>query len=519
MSTPAVSPRGVLRPPPLVAAIAFAKLSLLLSCASAYGYVAGELVSLACARHLAWGYAAHPPLSIAFLLGVVKLYGESEVTVRVIPAVLSAVVVVLTARLAKRFGAGTLAQGLAALCVVLAPGLLSIDHTYSTRSLAILFSIVVAGLVARALAASAEGATTAWLSVGAAVGLGLENDLTLLVYVGGLGVGLAMAHRLRRGEAWLGWRGPAAALGVAAVLIAPYFAWESTHGWPTRELFVRAIHEGRGAAHPLRFVLRQFEVMLPPSAVLWVAGLWALLRHKRFATYRPLGVAFVVCFLAWAFFSDPASGHVAAMFPVLFAAGAAAIDPWLDARRWAYGAFAGVVFLVGMVLVPLTLPVLPVAKYEAYARRLHLGPSAEVRDTAGALPPRFADMFGWPELVRAVDTVVASLPPEERDEAVILASDAGQAGAIDLFGPALNLPAVISGHGEFWRWGTAGASGKVVVAVGGDEAFLRAHFRSVDLVTVFSHSLAAPSQRHVRIYLCRDGVSPLDVMWPDFKRT
>ena len=371
----------------------------------------------------------------------------------------------------------------------------------------------------RALAASAENATTAWLSVGVAVGLGLENDLTLLVYVGGLAAGLATAHGRRKTQPWLGWRGPATALGVAAVLIAPYVAWESTHGWPTRGLFVRAIHEGRAAAHPLRFAIRQFAVMLPPSAILWVAGLWALFRDKRFETYRPLGVEFVIGFLVWAFFGDAESEHLAAIYPVLFAAGAAALDPWLDARRWAYGAFAGVVFVVGMVLVPLTLPVLPVAKYEAYADkgctsgRAPRSATPKARSRLGSPGCR----PGWPELVRSVDTVIASLPPEEREEAVILASDAGQAGAIDLFGPALNLPAVISGHGEFWRWGTAGASGKVVVAVGGDEAFLRAHFRTVDLVTVFGHSLAAASRRHVRIYLCHDGVAPLDVMWPDFR--
>ena len=57
---------------------------------------------------------------------------------------------------------------------------------------------------------------------------------------------------------------------------------------------------------------------------------------------------------------------------------------------------------------------------------------------------------------------------------------------------------------------TGAASGNVVVAVGGDEALLRAHFRTVALVTVFGHSLASPAERHVRIYLCRDPVAPLD---------
>jgi hypothetical protein len=109
------------------------------------------------------------------------------------------------------------------------------------------------------------------------------------------------------------------------------------------------------------------------------------------------------------------------------------------------------------------------------------------------------------------------LPPEEAKEAVILASNEGRAGAVDTLGPAVGLPPVISGYGSFWYWGTSGASGRVVVAVGGDEAMLRAHFRSVELVTVFGHSLAAPRERRIRIYVCKESTEPLETLWPALK--
>jgi hypothetical protein len=398
----------------------------------------------------------------------------------------------------------------------MAPDLLSIDHVFGTRSLDTLFTVAIAGLVARALTAVKEDATGAWASAGIAVGLGLENDLTLLVFVLALGIGIAIAVAPSKAFAGVSrGRGPILALGVASVLLAPYLAWESSHGWPTWPVVVRAVREGRGAAHPLVFFVHQLEWMLPTSAIVWLTGLWALLALRRFAIYRPFGVAFVLSFIVWAFGTTSDSAHLASTYPILFAAGAAALDPWLVPRRWAYAVLAALLVIPGAVLVPIVLPVLPVAKYAAYARKLHLAP----RDDAGlgSLPPRFAGMFGWPELVRSVDSVAAVLSPEDREDAVVLASDSGQAGAIDLFGPALSLPPVISGRGDFWQWGTAGASGRVVIAVGGDEAFLHAHFASVALVTVFGHSLAGPSERRVRIYLCRDAVAPLDVMWPDFK--
>jgi len=513
MSTPRARRRGILRPHPLVAAIAVTKLGLLLACGTAYGYVASELYSMACARHLAWGYAAHPPLSIAFLFGILKLYGESEITLRIIPALVGTLGIVLTARLAKRFGAGTLGQGLAALAMLLAPELLSIDHVFGTQSLEVLFTIAIAGLVARALTAPPEEATGAWVSVGLVAGLGLENDTTLVVYLGALAVGLGVAYA----QGFRGQLGPLAALGVCAVVFAPYVVWESTHGWPALGALGHALRDGRAAAHPIRFVTHHVEWMLPTNAILWLAGLSALFTNARFAPYRPLGVAFVVAFVAWAFLGDPASTHVAPLFPILLAAGAAALDPWLTARRWRYPVIALLILVPGVMLVPVALPVLPIARYVAYSRRIHLAPADDPSLPSVVLPPRFAGMFGWPELVRSVDAVTSSLAPADREEAVVLASDGGQAGAIDLFGPALGLPPVVSGRGDFWGWGTAGASGKIVVAVGGDEAFLHAHFGSVEIVTVFNHSLAAPVQRRVRIYLCRNPVAPLDVMWPDFK--
>jgi hypothetical protein len=274
-------------------------------------------------------------------------------------------------------------------------------------------------------------------------------------------------------------------------------------------------------------VVEDFLGMLPASALVGVVGLYAILRDASFARYRPLGVALGVVFAVYALLGERGGEHLVAACPVVLAAGAAKLDPWLRARRWRYPALAALLVIPGGVAAPFALPLLPVARFEAYSRVLGVTSFADLvsppreadpQDRAeGPLPTRFGGMFGWPELVRTVGMVVTSLPPEEREDAVILASDAGQAGAIDLFGPSLGLPPVISGADDFWLWGPLGASGKVVVAVGGDEALLRAHFRAVDLVTVFGHSLATPPQRRVRIYVCRDANDPLDVMWPDFK--
>ena len=151
----ATRPPGLFRPPAIVGVLALFKLALLVWCATSYGYFRDELYYVACARRLAWGYVDHPPLSIALLAVVTKVYGQSLLSMRIVPAAAGALTLLLTARLARLFGAGTLGQGLAALSTLVAPALLGIDSVYSMNALESVFWTLTAGLVARAVVAPA----------------------------------------------------------------------------------------------------------------------------------------------------------------------------------------------------------------------------------------------------------------------------------------------------------------------------------------------------------------------------
>jgi hypothetical protein len=500
------APRGILRPPPLVAVSAFLKLGLLLSCASAYGYYRSELYDLACAQHLAWGFIDRPPLSVALLKMVTRLYGETLLSVRLAPAISGAFVIILAARLAKRFGATKGGQALLGVLVLTTPGLLAEDHIFSARALSGVFTVVAFGIVARALTADPDHPTLPWIRVGLIFGLGAQNDLTMVPLGAMLLVGLALFEKgwMKRGAPWL-------ALGVSIVALAPFLAWQRARGWPLLAFLSHAVHAPD--AHTLvGFISEALQALGPLQLALVVVGLLAFLRHPLLVQYRSFGVA-IGSYLALAFLVGHASDALC-VYPVLLAAAVVWIDGWLSAARWRAPALVAVALLVAAAMAPLYMPLLRVRQLEAYRRALHLAP----RDGAFVLPERFADMYGWPELVRAVASVAESLPPLDREDAVVLASNAGEGGALTFLGGAVGLPPVISGHNQFWPWGTEGGSGRVVIAVGGDEAFLRSKFASVEVATVFGHSLATPRETHVKIYVCRDSNAPLDVMWPDFKR-
>ena len=59
-------------------------------------------------------------------------------------------------------------------------------------------------------------------------------------------------------------------------------------------------------------------------------------------------------------------------------------------------------------------------------------------------------MFGWEDLVRRVARVYHALPTGQRATCAILATNYGEAGAIDFFGPRYGLPPAISPHNNYW---------------------------------------------------------------------
>jgi hypothetical protein len=136
----------------------------------------------------------------------------------------------------------------------------------------------------------------------------------------------------------------------------------------------------------------------------------------------------------------------------------------------------------------------------------------------GLVPQHFADMLGWQTLVQTLARANAGLTPAEQREAVILTRDYGQASAVDFFGPRYGLPRAISGHNSYYLYGTRGASGKVVLAVGFDAAKLRTEFRSVALVAVYRDPYVLPDFNNLPIYKCTEPIEPLAVWWPAVKR-
>ena len=492
----------------VVAGIAIVKLLLHLYAGRYYGYFVDELYNLALARHLAWGYVDVAPMIALIGRVEVTLFGDSLSAIRLAPALAGAGLVLLTGAIARELGGRRFAQGLAALCVLLAPGIMALDHFLNVNAFEPLCWMGCALLVIRIVNTGNE---KLWLYFGLLAGIGLETKHSMLIFGFGLVAGLLLtAERKHLFNRWL-------ALGglVAFLLFLPNLIWNVQNHFPFLELQENIRRDGRNVSLSVgSFFGEEMLAMLPLSAPIWMAGLWWLWRGR----YRALALAWGIA-AAMILAMNPRVYYLFPAFPMLFAAGGVQFEGWLGRPRlaWIKPAYCALMVMMGALLAPTLLPLLPPETYIRYARATHLQPPPIENARLGPLPQLFADQFGWEEMAGAVARVYYSLPAEIRPRTAIFGQSYGQAGAIDLFGPRYGLPPAISGHQNYFLWGAHGATGESVIVMGDRQEVLESKFASVRKVAHVAHPYAMPYS-HIDIFYCQGMKVPLGEVWGKLKR-
>lgn len=490
-----------------------AKLLLHLATFRGYGFFRDEFYYIACSKHLAFGYVDHPPLSIGLLAVQRALFGDSLFALRLLPAVVGALTVLMVGLLAREFGGGRFAQTLAMAAVGIE--YMGVFHVFSMNC----FDVLIWATAAYLLAVISKGSNPRmWMVLGALLGLGLQNKVSVLWLGAGLAVALVATHQRRH----LLTPGPWLAGGLAVLIFAPHVLWQMRLSWPTLEFIRNATGEKMVEVAPLDFIQGQLGMFSPAVVPLWLGGLVYLLLARRTRSFRMLGWMYLTVFAILLLSGSSRAGYLGPAYTWLLAAGAVAWESWLQRSARRFRAVLQAVTLVlivgvGLALLPFSLPVLPVEAYIAYADRLGVGPTTEERKELAELPQKYADMHGWQELVNTVTEVYESLPPGDREKTVIFTGNYGNSGAIDHLGRARGLPPSISGHNNYWLWGPGETAGEVMIVVGGGEERLRALFSIVERAGTVDCRYCMPYEDDKPVWVTRGIRQRLVDVWVDLK--
>lgn len=464
------------------------KLAVTLAFADRYGWHRDELYYLASSRHLELGYVDYPPI-VPLLAWAEQLVGRgSLVALRVLPATAGAIVIVLVALIARELGAGSRAQVWAAFAALMSPIYLGGDLMFQTVAFDHLAWAVCLLILARLLR---DGNQRLWLWFGLAVGVGLETKFTIAALPVATFVAIAISRREVLLTPWP-WLGAATAL----LLLAPNLWWQATHDWISVQYTLS--HRGHTDG-PIAYWLEQLLLINPLFLVPGLAGLVVLRRDQRFA---PLVYVFIGVELIF-FASGGKAYYPAPAFPIAYAAGAI----WLDARLRGIASravFATTVVALVLVLLPVSLPVLPV--------------QTMVADNLWQSRKDYADMIGWPELAQLTAAAYKSLTPDQRADAVILTQNYGEAGAIDYYGPGLGLPSAVSGHLTYWYWAPADLDPNVAVLVGFSPSFAERYFADCTMKGTVTNTPGIHNEEYgAPVLICTNPRRPLHTVWRDFQ--
>jgi hypothetical protein len=185
--------------------------------------------------------------------------------------------------------------------------------------------------------------------------------------------------------------------------------------------------------------------------------------------------------------------------------------------HWLKPILLALVLISGIAFAPFSIAVLPAETFIAYSKALGITPSTPEKKQLSRLPQFYADMFGWEKMAAAVANAYNMLSPEEKMKCAIIANNYGEAGAIDFFGRQYDLPRAISGHNNYWLWGPHGATGAVVIRLGGTLEAMKESYGEVIQTGIFRDDYCMPYENNMTVWIAKNRRASLKDDWTGFK--
>lgn len=467
-----------------------------------YGYHRDELYFIEAGHHFAPGQPDQPVLVPLLAAAWHSIVGGQLWAFRILPAVAAALTTVIASLTCRELGGNRRHQVAAAVVTALTSIVPGTGHLFSTTTFDLLGTATTIWLLVRALR---NPRLSSWLLVGLAAGVTAEIKVLIATVLASCAVGIVLTPQRRVLFA----PGPWLAAALAALLAAPFLLWQATHGWPMGDVATHIAAGGStSSAERATVIPLSFLMVGPLLSIPFVVGLVHLWRRPHL---RWLTIAYAV-FLAFVLLSGGKAYYPAGFFPAFLAAGVIPTLDWLDGRadnrsrtRLAAGALA-------VMSIPTAFFSLPLAP-----------PGSAVFNVATTVNPDTAETVGWPAYVETIREVSRSLP--DRDSAIVLARNYGEAGAISLARRTSDadrelLPPAYSGHNGYGEWGPPPPEATTAIVIGFWPEVELARTFAVCSTTAQLHSPDGVENEEdgAPVRVCSGLIQPWSEAWRDLRR-
>jgi hypothetical protein len=409
------------------------------------GFHRDELLYFSLGQHLSAGYASVPPFTgfVAWLM--IHTLGYSLFAARIIPMLLSGVLILLGAAITRELKGKNYAQLLAATAIMVAP--------FNLRGFSMLqpvcFDITFWSLI--------FWLTLKWMNtkedkyllfLGVAAGLGMMNKYLVALEI----VALLLAMLFSSYRIILKKKAFYLAILIAFIIFLPNLIWQINHQMPVY-IHMQALRDSQ-LVHVNRLDFFTDQVFISSMAIiLAIPGLIALFFSRQVKPYRPLAIASLFILIILVILRGK-SYYLAGVLPLWIAAGAVFWEDRIK-RKFTKILLPALMVLITLPVLPMGLPVMKAEKlagYFAYVKD-RFGFDMPLRWETGkihSLPQDYADMLGWDELAEI--TARAYQEDQDKDHTMIYAENYGEAGAIMVIGKKYHLPEPVCFSESFFYW-------------------------------------------------------------------
>ncbi len=404
-----------------------------------------EFLYLAEGNHLAWGFMEVPPVLSVFAW-LTHLLGDGMFWIKFWPSLFGAATFFMTGKIVLSLGGRGFALWLLFLSFTFSVYLRSF-FLFQPGSPEIFFWTMIICSFVRYV----QTGNNKWLYVfGASVGLGMLSKYSVAFYtVSALAGVLLTKYRslFTNKHFWL-----ASLLG--AVIFLPNFLWQYFNHFPVIYHMKELQETQLQYISPLSFLTDQL-VMFLPCCFVWLAGLYYVSFSRSEKRFRLVGWAylFVIIILL---IGRGKNYYALGAYPVLLAFGAYNLERFTAVKRRALRYVLMVpVFVLGVIFLPLALPLAKPAPLAAFYRQTHSEKTGALKweDLKNhPLPQDFSDMLGWEEMTQKVAAAYNTLSADEKKATLIFCNNYGMAGAVNYYGKKYGLPDAYSDNASFIYW-------------------------------------------------------------------
>lgn len=408
-------------------------------------YHRDELLYFSLGQHPAFGYATVPPL-IGWIAWLMKsLLGYSLFAVRLFPAILSGLIIIVIAEIAKELGGSRYSSILASTGMIVSIFGLRTFFLFQPVHTDLFFWTLSIYLIIKYVNTSSDKFLVLF---GILSGVALLNKYLIgLLFFWILVIlpftQLKMVFNNRK--FWTG-------LILGAIIFLPNLIWQIIHGFPVTGHLTELERTQLVNVDRIEFLVAQ---LYSPgiASLLTITGLLYLFINKNAVKFRFLGIISVLVIITLMLLRGK-SYYTQGLFPFLIAAGAVYAENILR-KTWSQIMLITLLVILALPAVPFGLPIFNSKWMAGYFKRLevkygiNLGRQWEDR-SIHSLPQDYADMLGWEELTAIANKAYQMVP--DKKACFIYCENYGQAGAITVIGKKYGLPEAVCFSESFRYW-------------------------------------------------------------------